>query len=58
MATFRKRKHLDGALTFQAIIRIRRKGRIVYRESKMALPLRGELGETPRRRVRRPQVTG
>jgi integrase len=34
MATIRMREHLDGSFTYQAVIRIKEQGKVVYRESK------------------------
>jgi hypothetical protein len=35
MATIRMREHLDGTFAYQAIVRIKQQGKIVYRESKV-----------------------
>ncbi len=35
MATIRMREHLDGTFAYQAVIRIKQHGKIVYRESKV-----------------------
>ena len=35
MATIRMREHLDGTFAYQAVVRIKQQGKIVYRESKV-----------------------
>jgi integrase len=51
MATIRKREHHDGTVACQAVIRIKIKGLIVYRESKMFWRYRAALSWARRREV-------
>jgi integrase len=51
MATIRKRAHHDGTVACQAVIRIKRQGRIVFRESKIFRRHRAALSWARRREV-------
>jgi hypothetical protein len=51
MATIRKREHHDGTVACQAVIRIKRQGRIVFRESKMFWRHRAALSWARRQEV-------
>ena len=51
MATIRKRAHHDGTVACQAVIRIKRQGRIIFRESKMFWRHRAALSWARRREV-------
>jgi integrase len=51
MATIRKREHQDGTFACQAVIRIKRNGRIVHRESRMFWRYRAAVRWARRREV-------
>jgi hypothetical protein len=51
MSTIRKREHHDGTFTCQAMIRIKRKGQIVYHESKTFWKCRSALSWAKRREL-------
>lgn len=51
MATIRWREHRDGTFACQAVIRIKRNGRIAYRESRMFWRYRAAVSWARRREV-------